>query len=143
MGCCCSSLQDTTRPDRSQYGKLSSPPIVARPPESEPKDLPDLSLPDVLSAKKGQIKLDANSNEPECIYCLEIFDETNPMINTVCRCGLNRNYFHLACLIVIVQNNPNCPVCRSMFFLLLFFFFFLALPLLILTYNLIGRYSIL
>lgn len=63
----------------------------------------------------------AESEEDECVVCMEGFDETNPRMPTRCGCGENQTYFHLPCLYQWVElrreggaRSGECPTCREL-----------------------------
>lgn len=37
-------------------------------------------------------------DEDECLLCLEPFHAADPKVHSLCRCGVNKNSFHLGCL---------------------------------------------
>lgn len=53
------------------------------------------------------------SEEDECVICMEGFDETNPRMPTLCGCGANKTYFHLPCLYHWIEQSRDCPACRK------------------------------
>jgi len=56
---------------------------------------------------------------PECVICLGDFDDSNPVIPTLCNCGENRTLFHLPCLLLWIDKNRDkatCPACDSQLF---------------------------
>lgn len=55
----------------------------------------------------------AETDEDECVICMETFDETNPRMPTLCGCGENKTFFHLPCLYQWIDQNENCPSCRE------------------------------
>lgn len=60
-------------------------------------------------AKVAALKLE--SQHDECVICMDVFDETNPRMPTLCGCGENKTYFHLPCLYQWIEQNENCPSC--------------------------------
>ena len=52
----------------------------------------------------------------ECVICMEEFDSSNPEINTLCKCGVNRAHWHLMCLMQWLEKDTNCPICREPIF---------------------------
>lgn len=63
----------------------------------------------------------AESEEDECVVCMEGFDATNPRMPTRCGCGENQTYFHLPCLYQWVElrreggaRSGECPTCREL-----------------------------
>jgi hypothetical protein len=56
--------------------------------------------------------------QPECLLCLESFTEARPTALSLCACGVNRNTFHLECLLEWRRrsNKTNCPVCDNELF---------------------------
>jgi len=56
---------------------------------------------------------------PECLLCMENFTDTRPTTLSLCACGINRNTFHLECLLEWRRksNKTNCPICdKELFF---------------------------
>jgi hypothetical protein len=53
------------------------------------------------------------SEEDECVICMEGFDDTNPRMPTLCGCGANNTYFHLPCLYHWIEQSRDCPSCRK------------------------------
>ena len=54
--------------------------------------------------------------EPECVICMDPFDDDNPEMRTLCACGENRTRFHYPCLLLYLtrpESNQSCPTCRS------------------------------
>src|SRR4051812_28922598 len=37
--------------------------------------------------------------QPECLLCLDTFSETRPTALSLCACGVNKNTFHIECLL--------------------------------------------
>ena len=56
--------------------------------------------------------------QPECMLCMETFTEAHPKAVAVCACGVNRNNFHLDCLMEWRRNanKTNCPGCEHELF---------------------------
>ncbi len=56
--------------------------------------------------------------QPECMLCLDTFTETRPTALSLCACGVNKNAFHLECLLDWRRksNKTNCPVCENELF---------------------------
>ena len=56
--------------------------------------------------------------QPECLLCMENFTPTRPTTLSLCACGVNRNTFHLECLLKWRKksNKTNCPVCDNELF---------------------------
>lgn len=52
----------------------------------------------------------------ECVICMEPFDAENPMMPTLCQCGVNRTSFHYACLLSWKERSDNCPACNGPLF---------------------------
>lgn len=73
--------------------------------------MPGSDLQKEMSEKLKQMGYTAESEEDECVMCMEGFDDTNPRMPTLCGCGENKTFFHLPCLLNYVDQNPNCPVC--------------------------------
>mmetsp|Transcript_6839 Transcript_6839/g.14761 ORF Transcript_6839/g.14761 Transcript_6839/m.14761 type:complete len:234 (-) Transcript_6839:375-1076(-) len=65
-----------------------------------------------MAATVAEGKCD-DSDEEECVLCMEGFDETNPRMPTRCGCGENQTFFHLPCLIQWIEKDGNCPTCRE------------------------------
>jgi hypothetical protein len=55
----------------------------------------------------------ASPKVPECVLCFGEFNEENPEMRTLCRCGINRAHWHFACLLTWMEKDENCPVCRE------------------------------
>jgi hypothetical protein len=55
----------------------------------------------------------ASPRVPECVLCFGEFDDDNPEMRTLCRCGVNRAHWHFACLLTWMEKDENCPVCRE------------------------------
>ena len=55
-------------------------------------------------------------NLRECVICMEEFDENNPEMPVLCECGINKTFFHYACLLEWLAKEDNCPVCRKTLF---------------------------
>jgi len=53
------------------------------------------------------------TQEDECVICMEIFDATNPRMPTLCGCGQNKTFFHLPCLYQWIEQSRSCPSCRQ------------------------------
>ena len=53
------------------------------------------------------------SREPECVICLDEFDNSNPAMMTLCACGENRTLFHYPCLLLWLEKKSTCPNCSS------------------------------
>ena len=53
------------------------------------------------------------SQDDECVICMEAFDPTNPRMPTFCGCGANKTYFHLPCLYQWIEQSQDCPSCRQ------------------------------
>ena len=62
-------------------------------------------------AKQMAAKLE--SQDDECVICMEGFDESNPRMPTLCGCGENKTYFHLPCLYQWIDRSEECPSCRK------------------------------
>lgn len=75
--------------------------------------MPGSELQKKMSEKLKEMGYCAESEEDECLMCMEGFDESNPRMPTLCGCGVNKTYFHLPCLLNYVQQNPCCPVCNE------------------------------
>jgi hypothetical protein len=56
--------------------------------------------------------------QPECLLCLDAFSETRPTALSLCACGVNKNTFHLECLLEWRKKTgkANCPVCDNELF---------------------------
>lgn len=75
--------------------------------------LPGSPLQKQMSMRLQDKGIGSESNEDECIICLEAFDDTNPRMPTTCGCGENKTYFHLPCLYQWVERSKDCPSCRK------------------------------
>ena len=64
-----------------------------------------------LSPHHDVSKID--DSEDECVICMEGFNDDNPRMPTLCRCGENKTYFHLPCLLLWTDKNGECPSCRQ------------------------------
>ena len=55
---------------------------------------------------------------PECILCLDTFSEKRPSALSLCACGVNKNTFHLECLLEWRRKTgkTNCPICENELF---------------------------
>ena len=53
------------------------------------------------------------SQDDECVICMEGFDASNPRMPTLCGCGANKTYFHLPCLFQWIEQCEECPSCRQ------------------------------
>lgn len=53
------------------------------------------------------------SQDDECVICMEGFDKSNPRMPTLCGCGANKTYFHLPCLYQWIDQSESCPSCRQ------------------------------
>ena len=55
---------------------------------------------------------------PECILCLDTFSEKHPNALSLCACGVNKNTFHLECLLEWRRKTgkANCPICENELF---------------------------
>ena len=49
----------------------------------------------------------------ECVICMDVFDEFNPIMLTLCGCGMNKTQFHYNCLLEWISKDTNCPACRD------------------------------
>jgi len=61
----------------------------------------------------------SNAMPEECVICLQEFDKENPLIPTLCNCGIGKTRFHLPCLLVWIDKNKNiasCPSCGDALF---------------------------
>lgn len=86
-------------------------------------DIPTISLSEVVMPgsdlqKQMMMSLQkqgyhGESEEDECVICMEGFDETNPRMPTLCGCGENKTYFHLPCLYHWIEQSRECPSCRK------------------------------
>jgi len=56
--------------------------------------------------------------QPECLLCLDVFTEIRPSALSLCACGVNKNTFHLECLLEWRRktNKANCPICDNELF---------------------------
>nr|GMD75867.1 RING-H2 finger protein ATL16-like [Ipomoea batatas] len=61
----------------------------------------------VLQYKKGEE--DGGSENRECCVCLNEFQE-GEKVKVLPNCG---HPFHIDCIDIWLQNNPNCPLCRT------------------------------
>mmetsp|Transcript_6728 Transcript_6728/g.10639 ORF Transcript_6728/g.10639 Transcript_6728/m.10639 type:complete len:172 (-) Transcript_6728:739-1254(-) len=55
----------------------------------------------------------------ECLLCMEVFSEEQPEVKTLCQCGINKNNYHLTCLLEwrARSGKTTCPVCdQELFF---------------------------
>lgn len=52
-------------------------------------------------------------DELECVVCMEEFRRENPMIRTLCECGVSKVSWHMMCLLEWLQREPTCPQCRG------------------------------
>jgi len=59
------------------------------------------------------IGIRAVPDEPECVICLEPFNAENPIMPTLCDCGVNQTCFHYACLLSWREKAQDCPACRA------------------------------
>ncbi len=88
--------------------------------------LPGSNLQKQMSLAMQKYGYKGESEEDECVICMEGFDESNPRMPTLCACGENKTFFHLPCLYHwIQQQNENgengenggdgnkCPACRE------------------------------
>eukprot|EP00590_Aulacoseira_subarctica_P006001 CAMPEP_0172415952 /NCGR_PEP_ID=MMETSP1064-20121228/2377_1 /TAXON_ID=202472 /ORGANISM="Aulacoseira subarctica , Strain CCAP 1002/5" /LENGTH=228 /DNA_ID=CAMNT_0013153255 /DNA_START=171 /DNA_END=857 /DNA_ORIENTATION=- len=67
-------------------------------------------------AKQMMMDMDLmeESDQDECVICMEGFSPDNPRMPTLCGCGENKTYFHLPCLYQwIDQASRHCPSCRQ------------------------------
>lgn len=86
-------------------------------------DIPTIALTEVVMPgsdlqKKMALALKdqgyaGESEEDECVICMEGFDESNPRMPTLCGCGANKTYFHLPCLYHWIEQSRDCPSCRK------------------------------
>lgn len=53
------------------------------------------------------------THETECVLCLDVFTEDNPMIPTLCACGESKSHFHYQCLYAWMEKSSSCPTCSS------------------------------
>jgi len=61
----------------------------------------------------------SNSLPEECVICLQEFDNENPLIPTLCNCGIGKTRFHLPCLLAWIDKNKSessCPSCGGALF---------------------------
>ena len=65
------------------------------------------------AADEGQLVQLPSPTPHECVICMEEFDEANPEIRTLCKCGVNRAHWHLMCLMQWLEKENNCPICRE------------------------------
>jgi len=92
-------------------------------PEPDEDELPadsDLKSALALSLKASGLGA-APTYEPECVICLEPFDDHQPRVPTLCRCGLDRGSFHRPCLLEWVAKSggggdTRCPSCDATLF---------------------------
>lgn len=54
-----------------------------------------------------------DTNDDECVICMETFSPENPRMPTMCGCGENKTYFHLPCLYQWIEQSNHCPSCRQ------------------------------
>ena len=93
-----------------------------------------LSFPSMhLHQEDAKLLCDANEypldHEAECVLCLDVFTEDNPMIPTLCACGESKSHFHYQCLYAWVEKSSVCPTCSSgLFFQVIHSFFTLIIP---------------
>lgn len=54
----------------------------------------------------------------ECMLCMELFTPERPEVRTLCACGVNKNAYHLECLLAWRSRSGNtmCPVCNKELF---------------------------
>ena len=54
----------------------------------------------------------------ECMLCMELFTAERPEVRTLCACGVNKNSYHLECLLAWRSRSGNtmCPVCNKELF---------------------------
>jgi len=83
--------------------------------------LPGSNLQKLMSESLRERGYCAESEEDECVVCMEGFDATNPRMPTRCGCGENQTYFHLPCLYQWVElrreggaRSGECPTCREL-----------------------------
>lgn len=59
------------------------------------------------------MKLHMDDQDDECVICMDAFTHDNPRMPTLCGCGENKTFFHLPCLYQWIEENKNCPQCRT------------------------------
>ena len=75
--------------------------------------LPGSQLQRTMSLAMKNQGYTGESEEDECVICMEGFDDTNPRMPTLCGCGANKTYFHLPCLYHWIEQSQDCPSCRK------------------------------
>jgi hypothetical protein len=104
---------------KNSGGSFSSPLRTASSFDSS-KEIPTISAEEVVlpgsQLQKEMAKamsLNLESQDDECVICMEGFDPTNPRMPTNCGCGRNKTYFHLPCLYQWIEQSRECPSCRQ------------------------------
>ncbi|XP_073030459.1 RING-H2 finger protein ATL16-like [Primulina eburnea] len=85
--------------------------LLSRSPVPENRGLTEAairSIP-VFKFNKGNGKEPAVQNSSECVVCLIEFQEEE-QLRIIPNCG---HFFHIDCIDVWLQNNANCPLCRT------------------------------
>ncbi len=64
----------------------------------------------VLTADRSSV----HSHPPEeCVICFDEFCDENPVMNTLCECGVNKTNFHYSCLLLWLEKKNTCPSCSG------------------------------
>ncbi|XP_059291149.1 RING-H2 finger protein ATL1-like [Lycium ferocissimum] len=110
---CCLDWQriDLLRPFSFSRRERVEDPLTVRSPTPEKRGLDESvihSIP-VFRYKKTQGTNTASSNTCECVVCLNEFQE-DENLRVIPNCG---HFFHIDCIDIWLQNNTNCPLCRT------------------------------
>jgi hypothetical protein len=119
------SEEDATNLENTNDEPLEAPHLRAAKESSVSTDdnIPTIALSEVVLPGSQLQKLMAmnmktqgyigESEEDECVICMEGFDSTNPRMPTLCGCGANKTFFHLPCLYHWIEQSRDCPSCRK------------------------------
>mmetsp|Transcript_501 Transcript_501/g.750 ORF Transcript_501/g.750 Transcript_501/m.750 type:complete len:292 (+) Transcript_501:388-1263(+) len=75
--------------------------------------MPGSDLQKEMATRMSSFVGDVDTLEDECVICMEGFTDSNPRMPTLCGCGQNNTFFHLPCLYQWIEQDRNCPSCRT------------------------------
>mmetsp|Transcript_19710 Transcript_19710/g.23961 ORF Transcript_19710/g.23961 Transcript_19710/m.23961 type:complete len:293 (-) Transcript_19710:2697-3575(-) len=86
-------------------------PLMAMPPSIEEERA-------FTKAALERRRLDGTQSPKECLLCMEGFTPVHPEVRTLCSCGVNKNSYHLSCLLTWRgrSGRTTCPVCDTELF---------------------------
>jgi len=93
----------------TKYNEINSIPSI----RLEEVVMPGSDLQKEMATRMSTFVGGVDTIEDECVICMEGFTDSNPRMPTLCGCGENKTYFHLPCLYQWIEQDQNCPSCRT------------------------------